>query len=264
MLGETPFTFEWISCYRFQCRRLARFRHGPVLFVGDAAHQVSPFGARGGNSGVQDVDNLGWKLDLVLRGTAPDALIDTYDVERRQAADENITASTRSTDFISPKGPGPTLFRDGVLALARHEPFARRLLNSGRLSTPTIYDGSPLNSPDGVPDGPPSLRPGAPALDAPLDATDGGGYLLDRLDAGFTLLRLGQGSPSKASAGSDGAPLRMLDIGHSPAAHHRYDAEASDRVYLIRPDQHVAARWACLDHASVATALGRALARRAL
>ncbi|HRD75765.1 MAG TPA: FAD-dependent monooxygenase, partial [Hyphomicrobiaceae bacterium] len=147
MLGDTPFSFEWISCYRFQCRRLARFRHGPILFVGDAAHQVSPFGARGGNSGVQDADNLAWKLDLVLCGVSPDALLDTYDSERRQAADENIAASTRSTDFISPKGPGATLLRDSVLALAEREPFARRLLNSGRLSTPTTYDGSPLNSP---------------------------------------------------------------------------------------------------------------------
>ena len=83
MLGEDiDFTFEWISLYRFQSRRLQRFRHGRVLFAGDAAHQMSPFGARGGNSGVQDADNLGWKLDLVLRGLAPERLLDSYDAER--------------------------------------------------------------------------------------------------------------------------------------------------------------------------------------
>ena len=92
MLGaDLEFAFEWISLYRFQSRRLERFRHGRVLFAGDAAHQMSPFGARGGNSGVQDADNLGWKLDLVLRGLAPEALLESYDVERVEAAEENLT-----------------------------------------------------------------------------------------------------------------------------------------------------------------------------
>ena len=91
MLGEdVEFTFEWISLYRFQSRRLERFRHGRVLFAGDAAHQMSPFGARGGNSGVQDADNLAWKLDLVLQGLARERLLDSYDWERVQAADENL------------------------------------------------------------------------------------------------------------------------------------------------------------------------------
>ena len=104
MLGEgLDFTFEWISLYRFQSRRLSRFRHGRVLFAGDAAHQMSPFGARGGNSGIQDADNLVWKLDLVLKGEAPERLLDSYDAERRAAADENLLNTTRSTDFIAPK-----------------------------------------------------------------------------------------------------------------------------------------------------------------
>ena len=73
MLGrDRPFEFEWISVYSFQCRRLERFVHGRVIFAGDAAHLVSPFGARGFNSGVQDTDNLAWKLAAVLQrpGTA--------------------------------------------------------------------------------------------------------------------------------------------------------------------------------------------------
>jgi len=86
-----------VSVYTFQCRRMKRFNHGRVLFVGDSAHQVSPFGARGANSGIQDVDNLGWKLELVMQGKAPAALLDTYSDERTYAADENIRNSTRST-----------------------------------------------------------------------------------------------------------------------------------------------------------------------
>ncbi|MBO0764836.1 MAG: FAD-dependent monooxygenase, partial [Hyphomicrobiaceae bacterium] len=150
MLGaETEFGFEWISLYRFHSRRMARFRHGRVLFAGDAAHQMSPFGARGGNSGIEDADNLIWKLDLVLRGLAPDALLETYDSERTRAADENLRITSRTADFISPKGEVSRAFRDATLALAESEPFARRLINSGRLSTPACYGGSPLNGSDG-------------------------------------------------------------------------------------------------------------------
>ena len=105
MLGERPFELEWISIYRFNCRRLDRFVHGRVVFIGDAAHQVSPFGARGANSGIQDAENLAWKLAAVLKGEAGPALIDSYERERMQAADENIAHSTRSTDFIAPHTP---------------------------------------------------------------------------------------------------------------------------------------------------------------
>ncbi|MBU0860841.1 MAG: FAD-dependent monooxygenase, partial [Alphaproteobacteria bacterium] len=99
MLGAAvDYDIVWSSIYTFQCRRMDSFRHGRVLFAGDAAHQVSPFGARGANSGLQDVDNLGWKLGLVLQGKAPDALLDSYDVERAYGADENILNSTRATD----------------------------------------------------------------------------------------------------------------------------------------------------------------------
>jgi 3-(3-hydroxy-phenyl)propionate hydroxylase len=133
MLGdERPFTLEWASVYTFQCRRMNRFRHGRLLFVGDAAHQVSPFGARGANSGIQDVDDLMWKLALVMHGQAGDALLDTYDTDRCYAADENIRNSTRSTDYITPKSAVSRLFRQAALDLARHHPFARKLANPPR------------------------------------------------------------------------------------------------------------------------------------
>src|SRR5205085_9052452 len=114
--------------YTFQCRRMPQFRHGRVLFIGDAAHQVSPFGARGANSGIQDADNLGWKLHAVVTGAAPEALLDSYASERGAAADENILNSTRSTDFITPKSATSKLFRNAVLGLAREHAFARALV----------------------------------------------------------------------------------------------------------------------------------------
>ena len=126
MLGETvEFELEWCSVYTFACLRMDTFRHGRVLFTGDAAHGVSPFGARGANSGVQDAENLAWKLALVLAGNAPDRLLDTYASEREHAADENISASTRATDFITPKSQVSRTFRDAALKLAKDCAFAR-------------------------------------------------------------------------------------------------------------------------------------------
>jgi len=251
MLGPAArFELEWVSVYTFQCRRLERFRHGRVFFIGDAAHQVSPFGARGANSGVQDADNLAWKLAAVLRGEANDALLDSYDTERVAAADENILNSTRSTDFIAPQGEAARLWRDAVLELAASQPFARRLVNSGRLSLPTAYAGSGFFAPDdpGFQAGPP---PGAPALDAPLED---GSWLLSHCQAGrFILLRFGPGGPEAPQG------MTVLDLPTDGAAARRYGARAGS-AYLLRPDQHVVARWlAPVPVAAVVAARNQAL-----
>ncbi|MES2716102.1 MAG: FAD-dependent oxidoreductase [Pseudomonadota bacterium] len=256
-LGRSvPYELEWASVYTFACLRMERFVHGRVFFAGDAAHGVSPFGARGANSGVQDADNLGWKLDLVLRGVAPRALLDSYGPEREAAADENLLNSTRATDFITPKSAVSRLFRDATLDLARQHPFARRIVNSGRLSVPATLDASPLNTPDG--DGfAGAMRPGAPAVDAPLP---GGGWLLRRLHGqGFAALVFG-GDGAVVSAGAEGiVPVDVVPLSASGPAAERYGAQAGT-VVLLRPDQHVCARWHAPTAADVATALQRALA----
>src|SRR5476649_226494 len=168
LLGaDVDFELEWVSVYTFRCQRMDKFRHGRVLFAGDSAHGVSPFGARGANSGVQDADNLGWKLKLVIDGDAPDALLDTYASEREAAADENIRPSTRSTDFITPKSDVSRVFRDAALRLAKDCMFARRIVNSGRLSTASVLHDSPLNTPD-LDAFHCALVPGAVAADAPV------------------------------------------------------------------------------------------------
>ena len=182
---------EWASVYTFACQRMASFRHGRVLFAGDSAHGVSPFGARGANSGIQDAENLAWKLDAVLRGQAPDALLNSYASEREYAADENIRNSTRATDFITPKSAISRVFRDAVLDLAKDYPFARTLVNSGRLSVPATLHGSVLNTPDDDAfEG--RMVPGSVALDAPVQLADGSAsWLLSQLGDGFTLMVYG-------------------------------------------------------------------------
>jgi 3-(3-hydroxy-phenyl)propionate hydroxylase len=260
MLGEgTPFELEWVSIYTFQCRRMERFRHGRVLFAGDAAHQVSPFGARGANSGLQDTDNLVWKLKLVLDGKAPESLLDSYDTERVQAADENILNSSRSTDFITPKSDLSRVFRDAVLDLSERHDFARPLVNSGRLSVPCIHDDSPLNGPDAL--GLPVLtRPGAPAADAPVR----GGWLLDRLGGCFQLLTIDAEAPDSLEI--DGIEIKRLTLSvaddPSGTLSARYLGGLASAVYLMRPDQHVAARWVSYDARQVASALARAAGRK--
>ncbi|WP_338549959.1 FAD-dependent oxidoreductase [Roseovarius phycicola] len=248
MLGpDVPFELEWVSIYTFQCRRMDAFRHGRILFAGDAAHQVSPFGARGANSGIQDADNLGWKLAAVVNGAAPEALLYSYDTERVQAADENILNSTRSTEFITPKSEVSCVFRDAVLVLAEHHSFARPFVNSGRLSLPTTYDDTPLNTPDALPDGPTQSRPGAPCPDAALCH----GFLLDQLDGQFTLLALGTNAP-------DNIGVTILSPEITKDIRKRYLGNAPSALYLIRPDQHIAARWPCATANEIAQALSRA------
>ena len=280
LLGdEREFELEWVSVYTFQCRRMEKFRHERVLFVGDAAHQVSPFGARGANSGIQDADNLAWKLKLVIDGKAPDSLLDSYCQERGFAADENIANSTRSTDFITPKSKTSLTFRNAVLALAHDHAFARALVNSGRLSVAACLTESTLNTPEtAVFRG--NMVPGAAMDDAPVQENGQDGWLLDKVGHQFTALvyvndpadidaatarqyqALATGpipievrlvSPQ---AGTAPEGLRVLQDKAGRFAQ-RYDATPGT-TYLLRPDQHVAARWRAFDAVQVQAALARA------
>ncbi|QUN30721.1 FAD-dependent oxidoreductase [Cupriavidus sp. KK10] len=282
LLGkDVKFELEWVSVYTFSCLRMDSFRHGNILFAGDAAHGVSPFGARGANSGIQDAENLAWKLAYVLQGHACDKLLDTYASEREYAADENLRNSTRSTDFITPKSAVSRVFRDAVLTLSRRHAFARTLVNSGRLSVPAVLQDSPLNTADDAQGYACKLVPGTVCCDAPVSGAQGAGWLLSHLGGDFTVLLFG--NPDAIDAGTladlaalkdSGVPLQLVYVTDAaqPAvtctnatvlrddkglAAARYGATPGT-CYLIRPDQHVCARWHRPDPAAIRAALARA------
>ncbi len=276
MLGEdVAFEPEWLSVYTFRCRRMKDFIYRDrIMFLGDAAHQVSPFGARGANGAVQSVENLCWKLKRVLTGEAPPALLETYNIERSHGADENLLNSTRTADFITPKNHISRVFRDEVLRLAADYPFARTLINSGRLSRPCTLDGSPLNTPDEDDFGP-HMRPGSVCRDAPIITGGKPAWLLGQLGNRFTLMVHGGAAENPVLANFQGMQdLQLLTIGFDSDCglpsrriddvrgiiEYAYQLQPGS-CYLIRPDQHVCARWRRFDVNRVITAMQRALGK---
>jgi 3-(3-hydroxy-phenyl)propionate hydroxylase len=249
MLGPgVEFEPVWTSLYTFQCRRMARFVHGRVIFAGDSAHLVSPFGARGCNGGIADVDNLGWKLDCVMRGQAPMPLLESYNHEAIVTADENILNSSRATDFMTPKSDSSRALRDAVLGLARRHEFARPFVNSGRLSTPVSYPQSPLNTADEATASWAGIAPGAPAIDAPL----ADGWLLEHLGDEFALVAAGWHGPAPTG-------VRLVDLGAETTseAAKRFDLAPGSAV-LVRPDHYVAGRWRQPHADAITAAVARA------
>lgn len=272
LLGpDRVFSFEWISIYTFECRRLERFVHDRVVFIGDSAHLVSPFGARGGNGGIQDIDNLAWKLRLVLEGRAGVELIESYNTERVAGADENILNSSRATDFMTPKNAVSGYFRRAVLELAPEFEFAQKMVNSGRLSVPVVLADSSLVTKD-TDRFDCRLVPGSPCVDAPVSAGGQQGWLLSYMGESFIGLFFDDGEDYSAEfetlAGLD-TPVKVVSIGAGGATSatlvdadgsvtRRYDGKPGT-FYLVRPDQHVAGRFRTPDVAAIRQALARAI-----
>jgi 3-(3-hydroxy-phenyl)propionate hydroxylase len=205
-----------------------------VLFLGDAAAQHSPFGARGGNRAIQDANNLGWKLALVLapegkKRAHPD-LLQTYESERHPAAREAVEIASRSAIFISPESDGQRLFRDSVLDLAQQHAWARELVNVGRLSVANFYFDSPLNVADKEFSAAEAM-PGEAAPDGRLDA----GFLAEKLQGRFSVVYFGNRGPTLDD-------VQTLHIKDDKALFRRYAVPKEGATYVFRPDGHVLAR----------------------
>ncbi|MCC2635011.1 MAG: pentachlorophenol 4-monooxygenase (Pentachlorophenol hydroxylase)-like protein [Ramlibacter sp.] len=132
----------WVGPYAYKSECVDAMRHGRVFFMGDSAKVVSPFGARGGNTGIADADNLAWKLAAVMKGRAAPALLDSYHEERHEAACQNVMVTNRTARFLRPATPVEKMFRTAALGLARKYMFARQFVNTGRMAVANPYTRS--------------------------------------------------------------------------------------------------------------------------
>jgi 3-(3-hydroxy-phenyl)propionate hydroxylase len=274
IIGDRPYQVLWSSVYKFSSRVADRMRAGRVLLAGDLAHQLSPFGARGLNSGVQDAENAAWKIAFVLRGWAPDALLDSYHAERHAAACENLEVTSATMRFLVPGTDAERRHRLATLDRAATDPAARPAVDSGRLAEPFWYTASPLTTPDpGRPFGgrPPrgAVPPPGPGIlvpDVAASAAERAGAQPLRALAreGFLLLCASGADVAAArrAAAAVAAPVRVLDAGSLPdsgAGLARTGLAGPGEVWVIRPDAHAAAALRDPGEAEIAAALRRAL-----
>ncbi|MGU7775298.1 FAD-dependent oxidoreductase [Burkholderia sp. MR1-5-21] len=283
MMGERgDWAPIWITVYKANALTLERYRHDRVLFCGDAAHLVPIFGVRGANSGIDDADNLAWKLALVIRGTASDTLLDSYSDERVYATHENLRYGTKSTEFMAPPSFAFELMRKAVLTLALAHPALRSLINP-RQTSAIAYADSPLSAADrdAFAAGP---APGSVLAECPLMlyGTHGDahpGHLTDLVAPRFTAFCFAAEGLPDPSLGelerrlqAAGVPFDLVVLApHASAPHpacRGHDADGrlfgmygahDGTVYLVRPDGHVLGRWHAARAADLKAALTHAL-----
>ncbi len=245
--ADVEFEFVWIGPYGYRDHLLETFRVGRTIFIGDAAHVVCPFGARGGNNGVQDAANLGWKLALVVQGGAPERLVDSYHHERHAAATENLRVTSRTARFLAPRGAHEHRMRRAVVALARTHEFARRLANTGRMAQANAYPPSPW-----APDGARSLQ----------NVVVGDTTVMRLLAVGTRFLGLWIGASDADLASLAGLAARWPLLVHGAAADGdvaRQLGVGAGTLVLVRPDAYVAAEIARPTATTVEAALRQAL-----
>lgn len=256
-LGHTGFEVVWVGPYSYRTQLLDCFRHGRILFAGDAAHVFSPFGARGGNSGIQDAENLAWKLTAVVRGHAPEALLDSYDAERRAAAVHNIRVTGRTTRFLAPRSAFERALRWAVLDLARDHEFARAFVNAGRMSQPYDYSHSTLttNAASAVPNVAVRYADGTWGSLSEVLAGEGARCLV-LCFPDIEAPRLCNTIAQVWAVGGEVGDLPILRGDELEAL------GIAGEVFVVRPDQHLAARLMRPTREMVEAAIDKAFARK--
>lgn len=267
IVGQQPYEIVWLSVYRFHERVADQFRIGRVFLAGDAAHLFAPFGARGLNSGIQDAENLAWKLAAVhhswITGHDAQRLLDTYSQERHPAALENLRVTNNTMQFLVPQDETARTRRHQILDQAVHDANARELIDSGKLAEPYWYLHSPLTTPHPAaahfptaPGRPRPPVPGALCPDAPCHIPEQPGLtrLRQLFGAGFVAL-----TPCRAPLPSTKIPLTSYTLpAIDPTGAVRQALQATQHsAYLVRPDGHLAAVLPNLNTAALTTALHR-------
>ena len=271
IIGDQAYEVVWQSVYRFHSRIVDRMRVGKVLLAGDGAHLVAPFGARGLNSGVADAENAAWKLAFVLKEWAPDTILDSYHVERHEAAKENLDITGATMRFLVPQNEAERLRRAGTLESAIDDPDARNQVDSGRLAEPFWYASSPLTTPDGrgnlavrPPKGStPSPASGVLVPDLPIvvNADPTVTRLRELVRTGVTVL-VGAGvNATTVDRGTKGcaAPVSVHTMSSLSGDLAEVLGAGSDQVWVVRPDGHVAAVLVDPSSTEIGDALGRSL-----
>ncbi len=251
LMGETaPWQPVWISLYRASCLTLENYRHGRVLLAGDAAHLVPIFGVRGLNSGVEDANNLAWKLAFVLRGWGDARLLDSYTAERVFATRENMRHASKSAEFMAPPAPAFALMRSAVLGLAQRHAWVRRLIDP-RQSTTVGYPDSPLRQRGDDTDFAAGPASGFAFVDAPLPD---GSHLCQHIGPHFTALAFGAAAGLREGLADAEPPVSLLQVPADGPLAERYDARPGT-VYLFRPDGNLLARWRGADAGAIRAAI---------
>lgn len=266
MIGKVvDWELDWATVYSPNTKTLPDYRHGHVLLAGDAAHLLPIFGIRGANTGLQDAENLAWKLAEVINGTADVSLLDSYSQERVLAAREICEEAGKSTRLMDPPSRGYRVMRDAVLSFTLTEDFCREMLH-WRTSRPHEYTESAINVSDDDAAFDAGIPRGAVARNVKLGEDD---YLFDHFRYCFTLLVFGMpgdGAARDARLLSGEKDIRVISVGggveHADVV---IDAGAGRLfekygvgeagMYLLRPDMHVCGRWKSVDFAAIAKAL---------
>lgn len=240
VVGDRPFELDWTSIYSFSSKMLDRFVHNRILFVGDSAHVVSPFGARGANSGIEDADNLSWKLAKILNDEASEKILETYNAERTAAAQQNIACTGASNLFIAPPSKAALIYRNSILEKAQTDPLAKKQINCGRLSVPCVYGKYP-----GSEEGHWSTQevaPGRALIDCPWETEEV--FLIEQMGYHFTLLTPNQtlSQNERLRLEQSGIQILNLDPVTNAALIELYELSPGS-AYLITPDQYILGRW---------------------
>jgi 3-(3-hydroxy-phenyl)propionate hydroxylase len=240
VVGDRPFEIDWTSVYSFSSKMLKKFVHGNIIFAGDSAHVVSPFGARGANSGIEDADNLSWKLVSILKGKNSGQLLNTYNDERTEAAGQNIVCTTHSTLFIAPPTLTATKYRNEILEKAAADIAFKKQINCGRLSIPNIYGKYP-DSEQGNWLGE-DVMPGSCIKDCYIKNREA--YLVEKLSYQFTVMILEGTFTNDACNLLKEHDIAVLAINpeNNLSLITTYDLTPGS-AYLLTPDQYILGRW---------------------